>query len=57
MLGFWWLWIPIGVALVVYALVSKTHLLAPGGPFPIGVILLIWGVGGATATVRRHRAS
>ena len=42
MLGLWWLWLPAGVVLIVYAIVSAAELASRGGPFIIACLLLIW---------------
>ena len=47
MLRLWWVWVPVGVALIIYGLVSGSDLGQRGGPFLIGLFLLIWGARGA----------
>lgn len=53
MLQLWWLWLPLGIALVVYAVLSGSDLATRGGPFIIGCLLVVWGLVGAFAAYRR----
>jgi uncharacterized membrane protein HdeD (DUF308 family) len=55
MLRVWWLWLPLGIALIVYGIVSGSNLVSRGGPFVIGCILLMWGVLGGIAWLARRR--
>jgi hypothetical protein len=54
MLRLWWLWLPVGIALVAYAVASGSDLATRGGPFIIGCLLLIWGVLGGFVAYRRR---
>lgn len=53
----WWLWLPLGTALIVVAIASGSHLSQRGGPFIIGCLLVAWGVAGAALTFARRRQS
>ena len=55
MLGLWWLWLSLGVALIVFAIVSGSNLGSRGGPFILGCLLLIWSFAGARAAYLRGR--
>jgi amino acid transporter len=54
-LGLWWLWLPIGIALIAYAISTGSNLASYAGPFIIGCLLIIWGVAGALVWIVRDR--
>ena len=55
MLRLWWLWLPIGLVVVVFGLTDRAGVLDPTNPFSLGLLLLVWGVAGAGVAFRRGR--
>jgi uncharacterized membrane protein HdeD (DUF308 family) len=53
-LSLWWLWLPLGAALIVIGIIRGTNLLGylRGGPVTIGTLILLWGIAGAWARFR-----
>jgi hypothetical protein len=54
MLRLWWLWLPLGLFVAVFGVTAGTGILDPTNPFTLGLILLVWGVGGAHVAFRRR---
>ena len=52
MVRLWWLWLPVGAALIIYAVAHGSGLGNKGGPFVIGCFLVAWGLVGANLTFR-----
>ena len=55
MLRLWWLWLPIGLVVVVFGVTDRVGVLDPMNPFSLGLLLLVWSVTGAGVAFRRRR--
>jgi hypothetical protein len=53
----WWLWLPLGIALIVVGVVTGSNPVEQGGPILIGVACLFWGLAGAYVKLFSARRS
>lgn len=49
---YWWVLLGVGAVLIVIGVVVQQNLMTRGGPFVLGVLCALAGLGGA---LRRHR--
>jgi hypothetical protein len=54
MLSLWWLFLPIGAALIVIGIVERSDAFTEGGPILIGSGCLLWGGLGAFRAASRR---